>query len=168
MILSYPFPIFYCETEKRKTKGHRPGLHLSPVVSPHKGQWRGALIFSLTCAWANGWANNRDTGDFGRHGAHCDVTAMVNFEVALLSLWQVYNYPSNNAVILKHCGDVIISTKASQISGASIVYSTLCSGTDQRKHQTFASPALWGNSSVTGEFPAKGQWRGKCYHLMTS
>ena len=27
------------------------GIHRSPVNSPHKGQWRGALIFSLICAW---------------------------------------------------------------------------------------------------------------------
>ena len=27
------------------------GIHRSPVHSPHKGQWRGALIFSLICAW---------------------------------------------------------------------------------------------------------------------
>ena len=25
----------------------------SPVNSPHKGQWRGALMFSLICAWIN-------------------------------------------------------------------------------------------------------------------
>ena len=25
------------------------GIHRSPVNSPHKGQWRGALIFSLIC-----------------------------------------------------------------------------------------------------------------------
>ena len=30
------------------------GIHQSPVKSPHKGQWRGALIFSLICAWING------------------------------------------------------------------------------------------------------------------
>ena len=30
------------------------GIHRSPVNSPHKGQWRGALMFSLTCAWING------------------------------------------------------------------------------------------------------------------
>ena len=27
------------------------GIHRSPVNSPHKGQWRGALMFSLNCAW---------------------------------------------------------------------------------------------------------------------
>ena len=26
------------------------GIHRSPVTSPHKGQWHGALMFSLTCA----------------------------------------------------------------------------------------------------------------------
>ena len=36
------------------------GIHWSPVNSPHKGQWRGALIFSLISAWINGWVNNRD------------------------------------------------------------------------------------------------------------
>ena len=29
-----------------------------PVNSPHKGQWRGALMFSLICVWINGWVNN--------------------------------------------------------------------------------------------------------------
>ena len=36
------------------------GIHRSPVNSPHKGQWRGALMFSLICAWKNCWATNRD------------------------------------------------------------------------------------------------------------
>ena len=27
------------------------GIHPSPVNSPLKGQWRGALMFSLLCAW---------------------------------------------------------------------------------------------------------------------
>ena len=35
------------------------GIHRSPVNSPHKGQWRGALMFSLICTWTNGRANNR-------------------------------------------------------------------------------------------------------------
>ena len=51
---------------------------------PHKGQWRGALMFSLISAWTNGWVNNRDTGDLRRHRGHCDVTVMVK-EAQLLS-----------------------------------------------------------------------------------
>ena len=46
------------------------------VDSPHKGQWRGALVFSLIRAWTNGWANNRDAGDLRRHRARYDVTLM--------------------------------------------------------------------------------------------
>ena len=29
------------------------GIHRWPVNSHHKGQWRGTLMFSLTCAWTN-------------------------------------------------------------------------------------------------------------------
>ena len=36
------------------------GIHRSPVNSAHKGQWRGALMFSLIRDSTNGWANNRD------------------------------------------------------------------------------------------------------------
>ena len=36
------------------------GIHRSPVNSPHKGQWHGALMFSLICVWINGWLNNRE------------------------------------------------------------------------------------------------------------
>ena len=50
--------------------------HRSPVNSPHKGQWRGALEFSLICAWIHGWVNNRQAGDLRRHHAPYDVIAM--------------------------------------------------------------------------------------------
>ena len=52
------------------------GIHGSPVDSPHKGQWRGALMFSLICAWTNGRANTRDAGDLRRHHAHYDAIVM--------------------------------------------------------------------------------------------
>ena len=48
----------------------------SPVNSPDKGQWRGALMFSLICALINGWVNNREAGDLRRHRPHYDITAM--------------------------------------------------------------------------------------------
>ena len=51
-------------------------IHLSPVNSPHKGQWRGALMFSLICASINGWVNNREASDFRCHHTHCDITVM--------------------------------------------------------------------------------------------
>ena len=52
------------------------GIHRSPVNSPHKGQWRGALMFSLMCAWINAWVNNREAGYLKRHRAHYDVIVM--------------------------------------------------------------------------------------------
>ena len=52
------------------------GIHRSTVNSPHKGQWRGALTFSLICAWINGWSNNDDAGDWRRHREHYDVIVM--------------------------------------------------------------------------------------------
>ena len=42
------------------------GIHRSPVNSPHKGQWRRALMFPLICAWINGCTNNREAGDLRR------------------------------------------------------------------------------------------------------
>ena len=53
------------------------GIHRSPVISPHKGQWRGALVFSLICARINGWVNNGDVGDLRRPRAHCDVIVTI-------------------------------------------------------------------------------------------
>ena len=52
------------------------GIHRWPVNSPHKGQWRGALVCSVICAWINGWVINRDAGDLRRHRAHYDVTVI--------------------------------------------------------------------------------------------
>ena len=62
------------------------GIHRSPVNSPHKGQWRGALMFSLICVWINGWVNNRKAGDLRRYRAHYDVTVMTRS----LSVHHVY------------------------------------------------------------------------------
>ena len=53
------------------------GIHRSPVNSPHKGQWRGALMFSLICVWIIGWVNNREAGDLRRYRARFDVTLMI-------------------------------------------------------------------------------------------
>ena len=52
------------------------GIHRSPMNSPHRGQWRGALMYSLSCAWINGWVNNREAGDLRRHRTHYDVIVM--------------------------------------------------------------------------------------------
>ena len=52
------------------------GKSPDPVNSPHKDQWRGALMFSLICARINDWVNNREAGDLRRYRAHYDVNVM--------------------------------------------------------------------------------------------
>ena len=59
-----------------RVTGHLCG-HGSPVNSPHKGQWRGALMFSLICTWINGWVNNREADGLRRHPSHYDITVRV-------------------------------------------------------------------------------------------
>ena len=54
------------------------GIHRSPVNFPHKGQWRGHLIFSLICAWINSWVNNREAGDLIHHRAHYNIIVMLD------------------------------------------------------------------------------------------
>ena len=68
-----------------------------------------------------------------------------------------------------HYIDVIMTTMASQITSLSIVYSTVYSDADQRKHQSSASLAfVWGIHRDRWIPRTKGQLRGKCFHLMTS
>ena len=42
------------------------GIRRSPVKSQHKGQWRGVVMFSVICAWINGWVNNGEARDLRR------------------------------------------------------------------------------------------------------
>ena len=61
------------------------GIHRSAGNSPHKGQWRGALMFLWSAPWINGWVNTREAGDLRRNRAHYDVIVM-----------QMYNSPTQN------------------------------------------------------------------------
>ena len=68
-----------------------------------------------------------------------------------------------------HYNDVIMSMRAYQITNFTIVYSTVYSGADQRKHQSSASLAfVRGIHRWLVNSPHKGQWRAKCFHLMMS
>ena len=75
------------------------GIHRSPVNFPHKGQWRGALMFSLICVWINGWVNNREAGDLRCHCAHYDVTVMWRVELNMLTQFIVQRMCRRNG----HC-----------------------------------------------------------------
>ena len=51
------------------------GMHKPSVNFPHKGQWS-CTLFSLICAYTNGWVDNRDAGDLRCHRTHYDVIVM--------------------------------------------------------------------------------------------
>ena len=51
----------------------------------HKGQWRGALMFSLICARTNRWVNNREAGELRRHQAHYDVSVMMSVDETIIA-----------------------------------------------------------------------------------
>ena len=67
------------------------GIRRSPVNSLHRGQWRGALMFSFICVWINGWINIREAGDLRRYRAHYDVIVM-NAERILKNLDLAHRY----------------------------------------------------------------------------
>ena len=68
-----------------------------------------------------------------------------------------------------HYNDVIMTTIASQITSLMVDYPTVYSDANQRKHQSSASLAfVWGIQRHRWIPRTKGQWRGKCFHLMTS
>ena len=56
--------------------------------SPYKGQWRGALMFSLICVWINGWVNS-EAGDLRWYRAHYDVTVMCLLTVIQYSVMYI-------------------------------------------------------------------------------
>ena len=87
----------------------------SPVSGefPHKGQWRGALVFSLICARINDWVNNGDTGDLRRFHTHYDVTVMsqkVSYGSEFLYRWLV-----EDCGICKRVGEATVVRKAIDI-----------------------------------------------------
>ena len=51
-------------------------IHRSPVKSPDRGKWCGALMFSLICTCTNVWANHPYAGDLRCHRTHYDVIVM--------------------------------------------------------------------------------------------
>ena len=76
------------------------GIHRSPVNSPHKGQWRGALMFSLICTWTNASVNNRDASDSRRHRTHYDIAVMDDITVTLMTF--LFQYPKIILILVQY------------------------------------------------------------------
>ena len=76
------------------------GIHRSPVNSPHKGQWRGALMFSLICAWKKllsiqswGWWLGTPSHPLWRHWnvRMRELQWMKNTNVCHIRAWAFFN-----------------------------------------------------------------------------
>ena len=92
-----------------------------------------------------------------------------NFRFNLLRYYIQHFNNNGRKWIRYHYNDVIMTTMASQITTLTVVYSTVYSDADQRKHQSSASLAfVWGIHRDRWIPRTKGQSRGKCFHLMTS
>ena len=89
------------------------GIHRSPVNSPYKGQWCGALTFSLICVWINGWVNHRKAGDLRRYRAHYDIIVM-NRKLSCLNLMSVYHAAGSVIHIIKTIEHICLIASASR------------------------------------------------------
>ena len=65
------------------------GIHRSTVNSPPKSQRRAVLMFSLICAWINGWVNSGEAGDLRRRHAHYDVTVIFKHDGVIPDMEQL-------------------------------------------------------------------------------
>ena len=77
------------------------GIHRSPVNSQHKGQWRGALMFSLICVWINDGVNNREAGDLRRYRLHYDVIVMKIATLLEITCYNLFLGTDVTFVVLK-------------------------------------------------------------------
>ena len=142
------------------------GNHRSQVNSPRKGQWRGALMFSLICVWINDWVNNREAGDLRRYRAHYDVIVMENKRFALrdncrhtmlhdckwgLSI-RTYVYVEFIIFITMASHDRNV---ASNHQSLRCLFNSLCGPVIVEPPKSEALALCEGNSPVTGEFPAQ-------------
>ena len=84
------------------------GIHRFTVNSQHKGQWRGALMFSLICVWINSWVNNREAGDLRCYRPplrrHCNVAVRVTAFKALCD----HEHGQQDGILL-HCYLVLMT-----------------------------------------------------------
>ena len=137
----------------------------SPVDSPKKGQWRGALKFSLIYAWTNGLANHRDAGDLRRRSAHHDVIVMwVQLAVgeetdphcwhmidSIIPGWTQSHKKYNRLLKIHYC-DVKMGAMASQITSLTILNRSF-RRRSKKTSKLCITGLCAGNSPVTGEFP---------------
>ena len=101
------------------------------------------------------------------HGPFDRISALA--QVMVWHFWPSHRRTFASTGINEHYSDVIMSAMASQITSVSIVYSSVCSGADHRKHQSSASRVfVRGIHRWPVNSPHKGPVTRKVFPLMTS
>ena len=132
---------------------------------PHKGQWRGALKFSLIRAWISDWANNRDEGNLRRHRAHYDVTIMWNgltlnricHQLPCHLWWQSWHYGNSRFSMPMHYSDVIMGAMESQITGARVFTQPFVQGQIKENIKALRHWPSWEEFTGDRWIPARGR-----------
>ena len=127
------------------------------------------LMFMLRYVWGHGRLTDPPSrSTMWRYGYDTPINYMDN--QLFCGGYPVSKLVKCNFEIISTChhyNDAIKSAMASQIASLTIVYSSIYSGADQRKHQSSASLAF-----VRGihRWPVNPLHKGpgKCFHLMTS
>ena len=108
-------------------------------IPHHKGQWRGALMFSLICARTNGWENTRDEKWFERPShslwRHCNVPGQIT-----RCIWLQYlRYPMERGV----CDTITVKSHERHVvlnhQSFNRLFNSVCRSTS-KKHQC---PHYW-------------------------
>ena len=109
------------------------GIHQSPVNSPHKGQRRWALMFSLICALINGWVNNGEAGDLRCNCTHYDVIVMTSTHVEDRVCW--------NKIVSVRCKIFVFRLHMDTFSKIIVCQTT--GNINQMNHQKKVIPFKW-------------------------
>ena len=147
---------YYCHVETTTSKLISPWCRVSELGQHCFGWWLVAcsapshylnqycLIANWTLRNKLQWNLNHNTKLFIHENAFkyivCEMTTILSgWRWVNFIIWMVL---CHSDVTQRHYRDVIMSAMASQITSLTIVYSTVYSGADQRKHQSPASLAF--------------------------
>ena len=106
------------------------GIHRDRYIPRTNGQYRGKCFHLMTSSCMSYYIPYKSTGPSGAVGSPPDT------------LIQCHIYIEKIKVFITHCNDVIMGAMAYQITSLTIVYASVYSGADQRKHQSSASLAF--------------------------
>ena len=132
--------IYTAHDDVIKWKHLRVAGHLCGEFTGHR--WRGVLMFSLICAWINGWVNNCEAGDLRRYHSHYDVTIMPQKVLADLVQLELHG---------KHRIPNAISGQPNVVGAENLLDSWW-----RHQMETFSALlAICAGNSVPGEFPTQ-------------